>query len=271
MPSVTERLHSLKRRLAGAALAAAWGLAAQAAEPSAAPASAAQDGLPSTQRVEAVTKELRALPDLQTTRIEKRLKLKYEWPQDKPKEKKKDPESDLRWWRDLAQWLNTTARWLMWLIGAFLVAALVVAMRRWAQARAQSTAGPAPLLPSFVRDLDIRPESLPDDIGSAAGALWQRGEQRAALSLLYRGALSRLVHERAVPIRQASTEGECLALAAGRVGTECSAYFGRLVSAWLTAVYGGRMPDTALMQALCSEFNLHLPRSQPVAAQAQPQ
>ena len=41
--------------------------------------------------------------------------------------------------------------------------------------------------PSHVRDLDIRPESLPDDVGAAALALWQRGEQRAALALLYRG------------------------------------------------------------------------------------
>ena len=47
--------------------------------------------------------------------------------------------------------------------------------------------------PTHVRDLDIRPETLPADIGAAARQLWERGEQRAALALLYRGMLSRLV------------------------------------------------------------------------------
>ena len=68
--------------------------------------------------------------------------------------------------------------------------------------------------PTHVRDLDIRPESLPDDIGAAARALWDRGEHRAALALLYRGLLSRLAHVHRLPIRDSSTEGDCLALAA---------------------------------------------------------
>ena len=45
-------------------------------------------------------------------------------------------------------------------------------------------------------------------------ALWDRGDHRAALALLYRGLLSRLVHVHRVPIRDSSTEGDCLALAA---------------------------------------------------------
>ena len=71
--------------------------------------------------------------------------------------------------------------------------------------------------PTHVRDLDIRPESLPADIGAAARALWDRGEHRAALALLYRGMLSRLAHVHRVPIRDSSTEGDCLALAASHL------------------------------------------------------
>jgi hypothetical protein len=109
-----------------------------------------------------------------------------------------------------------------------------------------------------VRDLDIRPDSLPADIGAAARALWQRGEARAALSLLYRGALSRLVHAHAVPIRSASTEGDCLRLASRSVSGEASAYFGRLVRAWQLAVYGAHQPDEASVHALCDEFDARL-------------
>ena len=105
-----------------------------------------------------------------------------------------------------------------------------------------------------MRDLDIRPESLPDDVGAAALALWERGEQRAALALLYRGTLSRLVHVHTVPIRASSTEGECLALAKQRVPAEAVSYTTQLVETWTGAVYGARTPASGVVQALCAEF-----------------
>src|SRR4029079_6929748 len=71
--------------------------------------------------------------------------------------------------------------------------------------------------PTHVRDLDIRPESPTDDIGAAARQLWDRGEQRAALALLYRGMLSRLAHVHRVPIRDSSTEGDCVELASAQL------------------------------------------------------
>ena len=111
--------------------------------------------------------------------------------------------------------------------------------------------------PSFVNELDIRPESLPRDIAAAARALARRGDVRAALSLLYRGALSRLVHEHTVPIRAASTEGECLRLAARVLPDAGSAYFARLVAAWQTEVYAGRSAEATTVDTLCDEFDAH--------------
>jgi len=87
------------------------------------------------------------------------------------------------------------------------------------------------------------------------------------LSLLYRGALSRLVHQHAVPIRAASTEGECVALAAARLAPERSAFFGRLVSAWQLAVYGARLPESSSVLALCADFDTQF-RAAPVAQPA---
>jgi len=134
-----------------------------------------------------------------------------------------------------------------------------VLLRRWVLVRADGLRGRPIALPSHVRDLDIRPESLPDDIAGAARALWQRGEQRACLSLLYRGALSRLVHGHAVPIRAASTEGECVRLAADVLPPEGSGFVERLVQAWLLSVYGARAPEAAGVLALCDEFDTRLP------------
>jgi hypothetical protein len=111
-----------------------------------------------------------------------------------------------------------------------------------------------------VRDLDIRPQSLPDDVPAAVRALWQRGESRAALSLLYRGALSRLVHDHGVPVRAASTEGECATLASRHLDAERGAFVARLIGLWQVAVYGARLPEGAAVLAVCDEFNARLPR-----------
>ena len=107
-----------------------------------------------------------------------------------------------------------------------------------------------------MRDLDIRPESLPEDIGAAARALWDRGEHRAALALLYRGLLSRLAHVHRIPIRDSSTEGDCLALAASHLPQRSREYASRLVRVWQRFVYGGQHTEAATVHALCDDFGV---------------
>lgn len=242
--------------LVSLALLAGPAPAAAAAEAASAPAQ--------TVTREQVNREVDALrqdPNLAGKRKEKTLRFK-----DRGDAKKKPPDEKndgtWAWLRDFARWMTEAGRVAVWVVAAVLVALLLVGLRHWMRVRAGAvkggTAGP---LPSHVRDLDIRPESLPERIGEAAAALWQKGEHRAALSLLYRGALSRLVHQHQVPIRAASTEGECLALAARRLAPERSAYFGRLVQAWQVAVYGARLPEDASVIALCREFDEQLRRS----------
>jgi hypothetical protein len=112
-----------------------------------------------------------------------------------------------------------------------------------------------------VRNLDIRPESLPTNIGAAARALWDRGDHRGALSLLYRGLLSRLTHVHRVPIVDSSTEGDCLILLSGRVPAGTGEYAARLVDAWRTTVYGGIEAATPAVHALCDGFRGALDRA----------
>lgn len=229
-------------------LALCWG-AAQAAEPASAP---------TREEVRAQLEALRADPNLPGTTKEKTLRFK-DSESKRDKETKKDTSSLPAWVRDFARWISAAGRVFVWAVGLLLVAMLLVGVRHWVRARAGAQPVGALKLPSHVRDLDIRPESLPDDIGAAARELWQRGEHRAALSLLYRGTLSRLVHDYAVPIRSASTEGECVALAAKRLAPARSSFVGRLVNAWLLAVYGARLPESGEVLALCAEFDAHLP------------
>ena len=75
------------------------------------------------------------------------------------------------------------------------------------------------------------------------------------------------MHGHAVPIRAASTEGECVSLASRRLPTPSTAFFERLVRAWQTSVYGAHPLDGASVLALCDDFDVQLPaQTEPVAA-----
>jgi hypothetical protein len=160
----------------------------------------------------------------------------------------------VRWFRGLFEWVAASGRAIVWVLGGLLAALVIVYLVQLVRRRGLPRLPPRFVAPSHVRDLDIRPESLPDDIGAAALALWSNGEQRAALALLYRGLLSRLVHVHEVPIRASATEGECLALARRRLSSASTAYAERMVGTWTAAVYGGVAPAPRVVEALCGEF-----------------
>jgi len=241
-----------------AGLLALWlalgSLSAAAAEPAAMRAMSAS-------AVQAAASAVAADPLLPGTETTKTLRFKKEEQVGPPaKEKRKTP-----WWVELIDSLSTGLRVAVWLLGAGLLIWLLLRLRDWLAGQA----GPAALAglpPTHVGSLDIRPESLPADIGAAARALWQRGEQRAALSLLYRGALSRLVHAHGVPIRAASTESECLALAASRLAPGAQAFLVQLVTGWQTVAYAKRQLADESLEALCQGFDARLPAPAPEPA-----
>jgi hypothetical protein len=208
---------------------------------------------PSRPEVEQAARAVQQHPDIGGVKTERSLR----W---KPREEsqRRTPSGGVNWLSDLVRWINESARILMWLGGLTALAVFLVGLRRWLQLRRGAGLGALPERPTHIQDLDIRPESLPDAIGPAAAQLWRAGRQREALALLYRGALSRLVHGHAVPIAAASTEGECVALARGRLPPQPVAYFEQLVQAWQLAVYGARMPDTPRALALCDAFDAQL-------------
>jgi hypothetical protein len=162
----------------------------------------------------------------------------------------------LKWIADAFSWFANTARALLWIIAIVLVAILAICIKRFLESRLGRRAVPLKFsaAPTHVRDLDIRPESLPDDIGRAALELWERGEHRAAMALLYRGLLSRLAHVHGVPIRDSSTEGDCLALASAHLPAARSSYAGKLIRVWQRAVYGNTEPTLEEVQTLCAGF-----------------
>lgn len=169
-------------------------------------------------------------------------------------QKKQDIPSWLRWLRDLFAWLSHTSRLLLWIVIGSMVAIAVIFIYRILRNYQRPPQIPLANLPTHVRDLDIRPESLPDDIGAAVWQLWQQNEHRSSLALLYRGLLSRLVHIYAVPIKDSSTESQCLELARAHLQTTQTDYVSQALKVWQFAVYGAQLPDTEIVQQLCEQF-----------------
>jgi hypothetical protein len=178
--------------------------------------------------------------------------------------------SGLQWLADLVGWLSQSGRILVWIAAVALAALLAMYLYRLVRDFRRRDPIVDVAMPSHVRDLDIRPESLPVDIGATARQLWERGEHRSALSLLYRGLLSRLVHVHGIAIRESSTEGDCLNLLSRHSSPARHAYAAQLVRTWQRAVYGAQEPDDATALALCEGFAAALDAAAPADAAMQP-
>jgi Domain of unknown function (DUF4129) len=234
-----------------AALAAVSGLGAAAvpAGHSAGPAPLTRHA-PDRHEIARAIEIVKADPNLATERTIRTLR----WVGDSQPPPSATPAS-LEWLIQLIAWIAQSARTLVWVAAGLLIGLLAIYLIRLLRSRGASLEAAHSAAPTHVQDLDIRPESLPDNIGMAARALWDKGEHRAALSLLYRGLLSRLVHVHNVPIRDSSTEGDCLRLTASRLREAQRAYVTQLIRVWEHAVYGGREPEPASLYTLCDEFS----------------
>ncbi len=101
--------------------------------------------------------------------------------------------------------------------------------------------------PTALFGMELAPDKLPPDVAAAAAALAGQGRMRDALSLLYRGALSELVHKRGVHLLPSHTEGEAVRLAG-------MPYFAGLVEAWRACAYGRREPSAARVEELAAGY-----------------
>lgn len=166
------------------------------------------------------------------------------------------PESGARAsWQGLGAFAEL-ARVAMWIV---VIAALLYALYRmrhlafgWSGA-----ARPRYTPPGAVFGLEIAPESLPRDVAAAALAQLNGGHTRLALSLLYRGALSALVHRGGLEIAAGDTEGDCVRRVAALGDPGRSDFFGRLVAHWQETAYAGRLPEADSVAALCAEWRRH--------------
>ncbi|MEJ2397913.1 MAG: hypothetical protein P8Z67_06605 [Gammaproteobacteria bacterium] len=150
---------------------------------------------------------------------------------------------------------------MLWVLVAVVLMALVYFFIQWVPlAKTQSKQHTPRTNPGSLFGLDITPESLPDDVGSTALRLWREGKLIEALSLLYRGALTTLVHRDGINLRGSATEGDCIRIvnsSPDKVADSASSYFQALTRQWQYAAYAHRHPDDRLMNELCISWGKH--------------
>src|SRR6185295_1734284 len=136
---------------------------------------------------------------------------------------------DLSFWHAIGYAFAKAAEVALWVVA---IAALGYAL--WWLARQLPRGGDARREayqpPPALFGMELAPDTLPADVPEAAARLAAAGKLRDALSLLYRGALSELVHKRGVQLLSSHTEGEAVRLAG-------VAYFATLVDAWRRCAY----------------------------------
>jgi hypothetical protein len=157
--------------------------------------------------------------------------------------------------RNLILFFADISQGLLWVLAAIAAALILYALVRFLPAIEPRRARYQP--PDTLFGLNVAPESLPDDVAAAALAAARAGRAREALSLLYRGALSALVHRYEAPLQAGDTEGDCVRAANARLPEPGSQYFRQLVGAWQAAAYGAKVPPPEGIEALCGSWPQH--------------
>lgn len=195
-------------------------------------------------------------PDFGSTTRGKRLRLKdFE-------DESHDDDFNPDWLENARQWFQNIAEffeailWVLFVAILFLVAYTAyrhspalqkfVARFGWQQKN---------LTGSKVFDLDIRPETLPTDIPGMAKSLLQQGRKREAMSLLYRGALSRLVHQHGMTIQPSATENQCVTQVASEQPEHRSSGFRQLTSLWQRTAYAQTPPVDQDLDDICDQWH----------------
>lgn len=170
---------------------------------------------------------------------------------------KSEPVKMSGWLAALVNFLAGSFELILTALVVALILLLIYKYRHWLAQflPADKLAGPVPDKPTSVFGLDIDADNMPDDPAAHARLLWQQGEKRQSLSLLYRGSLLNLVNSQHLDVHDSYTEGECMAQVKQNAQTPTFDYFEQLTRNWQRLAYAGIMPDEQTMTRLFEQWH----------------
>ncbi|MGD8925662.1 MAG: hypothetical protein PVG20_02350, partial [Thioalkalispiraceae bacterium] len=198
--------------------------------------------------------EIMAQPAFKDTKVVKSWRNKNK----KEEEEKEETEEESTPFQlpGLSLGIATIGEAILWILVVVLIVLAVVFYLRWSPIASTSNHKINKKLPKSLFGLEITPESLPDDVSQAAMELWKNKNPLVALSLLYRGALTTLVHRDGINLKGSATEGDCIhaVMKHDKLGTSGIDYFKELTTTWQYAAYAHRLPDESVMHDLSQRW-----------------
>ena len=178
------------------------------------------------------------------------------WERRNPQERdtKEPHDLDSAWLSGIGKTLAFVGEWGLWLVAGVLVLAVLATVRYWwpwMRGIARSPVAP-PDAPQS--DALVLPEALPDDIATAARALWRDGRRRDALALLYRASVESMSQRVDLVLPPGATEAECLRASRRLPQAEDRHVFARIVRTWQYAAYAERLPGEDEFDALVGDL-----------------
>ena len=201
------------------------------------------------QRAKQYISEILQQPEFQT----RKTKCHWDYQESAASQPPKDTiEMDINWIGAIAQLLEI----LLWIFLGTMIWLLLIYGSRWLERLRPIQITKKPIYKPTPRLLDKNPplSGLPPAIPQHAWTLWQTGEKPAALSLLYRGALSVLNARDGLVIQASTTENECLRFVKQQQLPELTHYFSQLIQVWQQIAYAHRLPQDTKVQSLCEKW-----------------
>lgn len=104
--------------------------------------------------------------------------------------------------------------------------------------------------PQVMMGMAISAESLPEQIDARIDEAFERGDERQAMSLMYRHVLFLLIHQHRVPVEPWYTELECADAVKQRSQLPLDGCWDELTQYWVQLAYAHQSPPRARVQHL---------------------
>ncbi len=173
-----------------------------------------------------------------------------------------EPEYDHLWLTDIMESMGKTLAFIfeiaLWMI-ALMALVLLLKYRHHLHFGFGSISHSKNTQPEVLLGLDIREESLPDNIIEQVLKLYHAHDHRSAMALLYRATLSKLVQEYHFDLKKGATEGDCLTLVTKKLplsSQEKGHYFKELTQVWQLTAYAHQMISEEKIMDLCHHWSL---------------
>lgn len=161
------------------------------------------------------------------------------------------------------EWLAVLFEALLWGSLFCLIVLLLWRYREWLRTFGKRLRLPLrarPPVPEVLFGLQVTPQSLPEDVAGTAEQLWA-SQPRAALSLLYRGLLSRLLHDFQLMLKASHTENEVLQLIRQLDQPALEQFSRQLTGHWQNLAYGHQLPAQTTGPELCRAWRVLFPQA----------